>query len=373
MKVLFGIVGDGMGHAMRSAVLIERLIEQGHEVRIVTYGDPVDYLEERFPAVDEIWGLTMVTRNNQVDELGSVMTNVRGAVSGLPHNVKKFYEVSKDFDADLVVSDFEFFSWLYAQWNDVPVVSVANHHQLTRCDVHDDITEGYESSYRLTRGVIQVRVPWADHYMVPSFVDLPVTGENTELIPPILRQQFLDIEPEKDEHILVYQTSYSDYDFSSVLRQVDAPMRVYGIRRDIDEPVEDGNITWCPISEQEFIEDLRTARGVVASPGFKLMSEALHLGKPYFAIPIRGQFELIYNARYLDKLNYGTYGFRPSAQDLSAFANRIPMYERALEGYEPSGNDRTFEVLDGIVDRYNDDDTSVTPLRDEEPYASAAE
>jgi uncharacterized protein (TIGR00661 family) len=233
------------------------------------------------------------------------------------------------------------------------------------------VLEGFESAAKLTRGVIQARVPWADHYLVPSFVDLDVTGDDTELIPPILRQQFLDIEPEQGDHILVYQTSYSDYDFSSVLRQVDAPMRVYGIRRDIDGPVEDGNITWCPISEQSFIEDLRTCRGVVASPGFKLMSEALHLGKPYYGIPIRGQFELIYNARYLDQLNYGTYGFRPSAEDLTVFSRRIPMYKRALEGYEPEGNRRTFEVLDEIVEQY--DDATVTPLRDEEPYASAAE
>lgn len=372
MNILFGIVGDGMGHAMRSAVLIERLLEQGHDVRIVTYGDPVDYLDDRFPEVDEIWGLTMVTQNNEVDRLRSVVENIRGAATGLPHNLQKFIEITSDFDADLVFSDFEFFSWLYAQWTDTPFVSVANHHQLTRCDVHDEIVEGFDSSVRLTKAVIRARVPWADHYLVPSFVDLSVTEPNTRLIPPILRPQFLDIEPERGEHILVYQTSYSDYDFSSVLRQVDAPMRVYGIRRDIDGPVEDGNITWCPISETTFIEDLRTCRGVVASPGFKLMSEALHLGKPYFGIPIRDQFELIYNARYLDRLNYGTYGFRPSAEDLNVFSRRIPMYRRALEGYEPAGNKKTFEAVDEIVSKY-DDGSSVTPLRDEDQYVSAAE
>ncbi|MCL4259129.1 MAG: hypothetical protein KJZ52_00755, partial [Anaerolineales bacterium] len=53
----------------------------------------------------------------------------------------------------------------------------------------------------------------------------------------------------------------------------------------------DGNLEFKPRSEEGFVEDLRTARGVVAGGGFSLMSEAVYLGKPMLAMPLLGQFE----------------------------------------------------------------------------------
>ena len=43
------------------------------------------------------------------------------------------------------------------------------------------------------------------------------------------------------------------------------------------------------------------ARGVVATAGFSLMSEAVYLRKPMLALPLTGQFEQEMNARYLGR------------------------------------------------------------------------
>ncbi|MGH9333683.1 MAG: glycosyltransferase family protein, partial [Vicinamibacteria bacterium] len=34
MRILYGVVGEGMGHATRSAVVIEHLLSAGHEVKV---------------------------------------------------------------------------------------------------------------------------------------------------------------------------------------------------------------------------------------------------------------------------------------------------------------------------------------------------
>jgi uncharacterized protein (TIGR00661 family) len=47
---------------------------------------------------------------------------------------------------------------------------------------------------------------------------------------------------------------------------------------------------------------------VIANSGFSLICEALYLGKPYLAIPVRHQFEQVLNAYYVDKMGYGTTG-----------------------------------------------------------------
>ena len=38
MRILYGVVGEGMGHATRSKVTCEHLVERGHEVKIVVSG-----------------------------------------------------------------------------------------------------------------------------------------------------------------------------------------------------------------------------------------------------------------------------------------------------------------------------------------------
>lgn len=38
MRILYGVTGEGMGHAIRSRVLLEHLVAQGHEVMVVASG-----------------------------------------------------------------------------------------------------------------------------------------------------------------------------------------------------------------------------------------------------------------------------------------------------------------------------------------------
>lgn len=40
-----------------------------------------------------------------------------------------------------------------------------------------------------------------------------------------------------------------------------------------------------------FLQDLASAKAVMATAGFTLISESLQLGKPYLAMPMDGQYE----------------------------------------------------------------------------------
>ena len=70
---------------------------------------------------------------------------------------------------------------------------------------------------------------------------------------------------------------------------------------------EEGNILYKKPSLDGFFADLVSARAVVANSGFSLVTEALHLGKPYLAVPVSHQFEQIFNAYWLEKSGYGAY------------------------------------------------------------------
>ena len=46
MRILYGVVGEGMGHAMRSGVILDHLTKN-HDVQVVASGRAHDYLAKR--------------------------------------------------------------------------------------------------------------------------------------------------------------------------------------------------------------------------------------------------------------------------------------------------------------------------------------
>lgn len=83
MRILSGVVGEGMGHATRSRVILEELVKE-HEVHIVVSGRARDYLAQRFENVHRIWGFSIAYEGNSVRNLHTVVQNLKGAVTGWP-------------------------------------------------------------------------------------------------------------------------------------------------------------------------------------------------------------------------------------------------------------------------------------------------
>jgi UDP:flavonoid glycosyltransferase YjiC (YdhE family) len=86
------------------------------------------------------------------------------------------------------------------------------------------------------------------------------------------------------------------------------------------------------------VEDLRTARCVVTGGGFSLLSEAVYLRKPVLSVPLRGQFEQLMNARYLQRNRYGMAAPVVTDEVMAEFVSRLDEFEEALGGYEQDGN-----------------------------------
>jgi uncharacterized protein (TIGR00661 family) len=76
---------------------------------------------------------------------------------------------------------------------------------------------------------------------------------------------------------------------------------VYGF----DKEVEHENCVFKKRSTEGFLHDLASCRGVIASAGFSLISECLHLKKKMLLLPVAGQYEQIINAHYIEKLGLG--------------------------------------------------------------------
>lgn len=352
MKILYGVVGEGMGHAIRSAVVLEQLLAWGHEVEVVASGRAHSYLKDRFAGINKIWGLTIAMDDNRVRKLETARAVLKGAVGGWPENVRRYMELTDRFAPDAVISDFETWSTLYGHRKNLPVIALDNIQAVRRLWHPPEILRGRKTEWRLTKGIIKAKIPTADHYIITSFFEAPIKHERTTLVPPILRPVFFEHSASDGDHVLVYQTSETFTSLPETLAGFDLPFRIYGLRRDLKAPVTEGNLTFCPFSEDGFIADLASCRGVIASAGFTLIGEALHFRKPYLATPVRGQFEQVMNARYIEHLGYGLQDEALDEFTVRAFLNQLDTFRDALQTYTPTeDNSVVFTTLQDLLDQ----------------------
>ncbi len=352
MKILYGVVGEGMGHAMRSRVVLEHLVSEGHELEIMASGRATDFLGKRFSGVNRIHGLHMIYEENRVRRGKTLWSNVLSGAAGVPTNIAAYFELIKDFKPDLVISDFESWTYFYAKTHRLPIVSIDNMQIINRATHGPDILAGEEASFQISRAFVKGKLPFCDHYLITTFFHPELRKPDTTLVPPILRPEILAADRRPGEHLLVYQTAEGNDGLVATLAQTGVECRIYGMRRNITEEQVEGNLRFRPFSESGFIDDLASSRGVIAGGGFTTMGEAVYLRKPMLAVPLEHQFEQVLNARYLEKLGYGKAA--PSLRDpevVKAFVAAIPACEERLASYDQEGNTVLFKALDGLLDR----------------------
>lgn len=353
MKILYGVVGEGMGHATRSRVVLEHLCDAGHDLRVVVSGNAHGFLTDRFAErqnirFQEIHGLSMAFDGNALDKSATLRQNLERLPRGLLRNVAAYRSIAEDgFRPDVVISDFESWAYLYGLNHRLPVISVDNMQVLNRCTHGPDVTADKSFSFRLAKATVKGKLPGAYHYLVSSFFFPPVRKRRTTLVPPILRPEVLTAERVPGDHLLVY-TKGSNADVVRELASLGVELRVYGLT--LDDPPD--NVTLRPFSETGFVDDLRTARGVVASAGYSLMGEAVHLGVPMLAVPLTGQYEQALNARYLRKLGYGDWAPEIDGATVRHFLERTDDYAAALSGtYTPRDNTMLLGCVDELLGR----------------------
>ena len=353
MKILYGIVGEGMGHATRSRVVLEHLLSQGHEIHVVVSGRAHTMIVDSFKgrdkiSIDEIHGFSFDYNGNQVSLAKTLWKNVvTHGPKGLLKNIRVYRRLEKEgYRPDLVISDFESWAYYYAKNHRLPVICIDNMTVMNRCKHDDYVTADNCSGFRFTRALVKSKLPGSYHYLTTSFFYPPVQKARTSLLPPILRPEILAAKREEGEHVLVYPSAAMPMDkLLPILKKLPYTFKVYG--RGL-EGVQ-GNVILRPFSQEGFIEDLRTAKAVLAGGGFSLMSETVHLRIPMLAIPIESQYEQELNVRYLQRLGYGEWTRELSLEVLQKFLQRLPKYNKALANYKPQSNEMLFRCLDELI------------------------
>jgi len=353
MKILYGVVGEGMGHAMRSRVILEHLINtEKHDVEVMASGRATDFLRKRFAGVNGIHGLHMIYEENRVRLGHTLWSNILAGATGIPNNIVGYFQLVDRFKPDLVISDFESWTYLYGKTHRLPVLSIDNMQIINRCTLPDDVIEGHRAELAVTKAFIKSKLPFCDQYFITTFFRPPIRKERTRLFPPILRPEILAANRRPGEHLLVYTTGEGNDGLAKTLAATGLECRIYGMRRDLKDEVVEGKLHYRPFSEAGFIDDLASCRAVIAGGGFTLMGEAVYLRKPMLAVPLARQFEQVLNARYLAHEGFGRCA--ETLEDpatVHSFLEAVPACEAKLARYTQDGNNEIFGAIDEFLDK----------------------
>jgi uncharacterized protein (TIGR00661 family) len=342
VRILYGVNGEGLGHATRSDVVIGTLLEQ-HDVRVMASGAAFRYLHDRYGQVSDVFGPSFAMEQGEIRRWASVTHTVAAARRELPDSVRRWLAAVREWRPEVVVTDFEPLSGIYARTAHIPLVCVDNIHMIDRCRHDAGILDGALEDYRLACAVTRAMVPPAGDYVITTFFRPPLLRGRTVLVPPIVRPAIVASTPLRGEHLLVYSGG-SDALIEALLES-GMPCRVYGMRDGPGAEATDGAIEFRPRSVERFLADLVTARGVVTGGGFSLLSEAVYLRKPVLSVPLDGQFEQLMNARYLQREGFGMCARTIDAPALAAFLERLDAYHERLDAYVQDGNAVAIEAI----------------------------
>ncbi|MBI4144927.1 UDP-glucuronosyltransferase [Candidatus Woesearchaeota archaeon] len=340
MRILYGVAGEGMGHATRAKAVLDSLTNR-HDVRILSGSRAFEYLQRRFRAVHRIFGFHIIYWDNSVSDLGILLyTFVRAPL--LAFSFLKVLFLALTWKPQLIITDYDPFTcyvgWLFG----IPVVSISNQHILNK--THVSYPRRYAWEAFKTRLVNALLIPHAALHVITTF-SFP-RANNAMLVPPIVRKELLRIRMSDSGPVLVYQTSKTNKRLVSVLRQLPGGFVVYGFGK---RPAT-GNVLFKEFNETEFFKDIASCKAVITNGGYSLISEAVTLGKPVLAEPVAKQFEQTLNALLLEKEGYGRMAAKIDVATVASFLAHLDGLKRRFS--EESTELAGAEVAAGIIERF---------------------
>jgi uncharacterized protein (TIGR00661 family) len=338
-NILYGVNGEGAGHSSRAREVITHLQSKGHRVHVASFDRGLRNLKGDFE-VTEI-GLRLAYVHNRVRYGKTVLRNLLG-VPQAARSIRALERKAEGWDLDLVITDFEPISCHLGHRLRLPVIAIDNQHLLTDAEI--TYPREYRREAAATRLVTRLMTPGANAYLVISFFMPRVKKKRTFLFPPILREEVLRTVPSAGDFVLVYLTS-AVAELTDVLKRVNQCFVCYGFNRE----GKHGNVEFRKPGLDTFLRDLSQCRAVIANAGFSLISEALYLGKPYLAWPVKRQFEQVFNAYSIDKMGYGAYWDDLNKERVESFLFNLDLYRKNLAGYPRGDNSALLGKVDSLI------------------------
>ncbi|KZX17416.1 MJ1255/VC2487 family glycosyltransferase [Methanobrevibacter filiformis] len=345
-KIFYSVCGEGMGHAVRSAVIIKELLKK-YEIFVFASDRGYEYLNDKFDNVFEITGFNTVYENNKVRNKKTLINAIKDTPNNLKENYGTLYKKAKEIGPNILISDFENYINILSTIINVPLISIDNIQMITKTKVEYPPESKIEMIK--AKGIIKYYIHFAKRYILTSFFYPEVKNPEKSIIyPPVIRDKVRELKTSYGDYILVYQTSTSNNKLINTLKKIDEKFIIYGF----DEEKTDGNLTFRKFNEDEIYNDMKDAKAVLTNGGFTFISEAIALKKPIFSVPAKGNFEQLINGFYVEKLGYGMFNRQLHNKEFLTFLDNLDKYKETLKTVKVENNSRIIKEIEDSIEKY---------------------
>ncbi len=346
-RIFYSVCGEGMGHAIRSSVILEHLTKK-YDVYIFSSERAYEFLSNKFDNVFEIGGFNTVYENNVVRTKKTFFKALKANPTNLKEGYNVLYKECKRIKPNIIISDFENYASMLSKLMNIPLISLDNIHMLTQCEY--DYPPHHRADMLTAKAVTKSYILRPKRHIITTFFYPPLKHPNmTALYPPVLREEIMKLEPVGGDHVLVYQTAESSINLMEELKKLDYKFIVYGFNKDdVDE-----NLTYRSFNEKQIFEDMRTAKAIIVNGGFTMISEAIYLKKPIYCTPAHKNFEQILNGFYVEKLGFGESHDDLDVNKIESFLDNLDKYQENLNKVEPWDNTEILKDLDLSIEKYS--------------------
>jgi uncharacterized protein (TIGR00661 family) len=349
MRIAYGVMGYGRGHAMRTMSVLPSLMAQ-HEVTVFAGADAYDVLAPRFPTV------RIPTIGYQYNDAGRHSFSRTIARNFAPMRDLLFGGdgqalIEREFrerGIEAVISDSEAWTHRVAQKLNIPRISFDHVGIIAYCKPHfppDLWALGMRDAwgYRTLMGV-------PERILISSFYPAEPAYPQVRIVGPMLRDEVLATKARNGDYLLAYfnkgEHQYLPH-VDRALRLLDCKVVVYGTQlRGVDD-----NLDFRAPSVEGFVQDLAGCRAVLSTAGNQLIGEAIHFGKPVLAMP-EDAFEQRLNAHMIERMGVGLRGdlkqITPS--DVDRFLGAHDWYKSNMQEHAGNGRAEAVETLQCHID-----------------------
>ena len=282
MKIFYAVQATGNGHISRAMEIVPYLERYGNVDIFLSGANNSLQLDASVKYRSK--GLSLFYTNSgglNYWEIGRQIAPLRiwREVRDLP--VEKY---------DLVINDFECLTSLACAFKKVPSVQF-----------------GHQASFISPKVPRPEKKEWMGEWILrhyaraTEYIGLHFKQYDDFILPPVIKKEILQAEPQDRGHITVYLSSYND----ATVRRYLQPLKEFRFQvfsKEVKQPTMDGNIVFIPVSKAGFNKSLINCSGILTGAGFETPAEAMYLGKKLMVIPIRGQYEQSCNAAALQKM-----------------------------------------------------------------------
>jgi len=329
--------GEGYGHASRMVSLVESL---GSQYRLVLYApDSIhDFLKSKLGSrlsqtkinckrlnlpmyLHSLPGLCFTKQGDRIKYLATLRQNLP-VIFSMRRNLAILRKQFVQDGVDVLISDFEPFSTLAARALGLPILQL-NHPGVVLRD----------SSIRLdallAKLVATLMMGVYTRRQLVSFYD----GD----IGPLIRDEIKKQQITNTGPIVVFVKK-------EYRQKVLCELKRNGIHDLLIFPEA--------AAQHDYAKALAGCRALISSAGHQALSECIYLGKPVFAIPQRGQYEQLLNARKLALSGRGWNGnLRTLQQDLPKFLTAIKNNQWPVKGQRPGLHIKDDDWTDRLLRR----------------------